>query len=105
MTGGSEKVVAFPKAPAPIEDGPVQEWQTPLDCLRELVAHIESGRLPTPRLLYCAMQIVGDDDNDRYPFYCWAEKENPAAHLGMLSQHVHNFCGRASNGNIRYEER
>ena len=93
----ADNIVMFPKKIAPIKTGEASEWVTPLDCLKELVAHIESGRLPMPRMLYCAMQ-ESNHDGERYPYYCWADNsENPVAHTGLLFQHAHNLCTRAAD--------
>lgn len=94
---GDPNVVAGPR-PAPINAGSGEEWASSLDCLRELVNDIESGRLSPPTQIYICMQTRSPTDGGMvgYPSYSWAEHKagSHLTHLGLLSRHQFQLNNR-----------
>lgn len=88
------KVIQFGK-PAPLVAHDGEHWHSALDCLRELVSDIETGRVETPTMIYVAMQTSHPEKPQykKYPSYCWSDcATSGIAMLGLLTKHINKVC-------------
>ena len=77
---------------APIVRDDCAEWKSSLDCLRELVHDIETGRISEPEMVYVSL-VTRSKDNPELtakPSYCWAKRGLAHTRLlfaGLLDHH------------------
>lgn len=84
------KVIQFGKPAAPITKHAGEHWNSALDCLKELVSDIETGRTDAPTMIYVAVQARHPEHPEmvKYPSYCWSEgKSYGLAMVGLLEKH------------------
>ena len=76
--------------PVPIKDGN-PGWQSALDCLKELVNDIETGRIAPPNLVFVALREPNPNNphQARHPRYCWTANQDTQKLLfaGLLEHH------------------
>ena len=86
----SSKVISL-RPHAPIVEHGGEHWKSALDCLKELVNDIETGRINPPTAVYVAMQTAHHEKPQykSYPSYCWSgEQANGLFMLGLLTKHA-----------------
>lgn len=84
------KILKFGKAPPPITKHAGGHWTTALDCLKELVSDIETGRVTPPSMVHISLQTKHPEHPEMvaYPSYCWSEgKTYGLAMVGLLEKH------------------
>jgi hypothetical protein len=80
---------------APIVEHGGEHWKSALDCLKELVNDIETGRINAPTAVYVAMQTAHPEKPQykSYPSYCWSgEQTNGLFMLGLLTKHTYKVA-------------
>jgi hypothetical protein len=71
-----------------------EHWKSALDCLKELVIDIETGRIPPPSMVYVALRTHHPEDPNLvgYPSYCWSGgATGGVAYLGLLAKHSYKI--------------
>ena len=72
-------------------DSITPKWADAVACLKELIVHLETERLPVPCMIYIAMQAhhPEDDTKSMYPSYSWSESkvDQTLRFRGLLDRH------------------